>query len=61
MQAMIAVDNRDNERADKEFERLIIFDPDIDTKEQARMETDRIVLELRKERRELKMPGCSDG
>ena len=60
MQAIIAVDNRDRERANKEFERLIIFDPDIDTKEQARMETDRIVLELRKERRELKMPGCSE-
>jgi len=57
--AMTAVDNKDYDRADQEFDRLITFDPDIDTRDQARMETDRVVLEMRRERRDLGMAACS--
>ena len=50
IKAMIAVDKQNNEEANKEFDRLISIDPIIDTREQAKIETDKLVLEMRKER-----------
>ena len=50
IKAMIAIDQQDKTAADKEFERLIVLDPIIDTRDQAKIETDKLVLEMRKER-----------
>lgn len=50
IKAMVAVDQRDGESANKEFERLIVLDPIVDTKDQAKIEVDKLVLEMRKER-----------
>ena len=60
MQAMIAVDNRDSGRAETEFERLVVMDPDIDTQQQASLETDKLVLEMRNERRQMGLPSCNE-
>ena len=50
IKAMIAVDQQDQETANEIFDQLIILDPIIDTTDQARIETDKLVLEMRKER-----------
>lgn len=50
IKAMVAVDQRDGESANKEFDRLIVLDPIIDTRDQASIEVDKLVLEMRKER-----------
>ena len=53
LKAMIAVDKKDNPGAEKAFDRLITLDPDIDTRQQASVETDKVVLDMRNERRTL--------
>ena len=50
IKAMVAVDQRDGESANKEFDRLIVLDPIVDTRDQASIEVDKLVLEMRKER-----------
>lgn len=50
IKAMVAVDQQDGASANQEFDRLIVLDPIVDTRDQARMETDRLVVEMRKER-----------
>jgi len=59
LEAMTAVDERDSKRAEPIFGHLVEKDPDIDTEQQASLETDKAVLDLRAERRELGMPSCS--
>ena len=50
IKAMIAVDQQDRAIADKEFDRIIALDSIIDTRDQASIEVDKLVLEMRKER-----------
>ena len=50
VKAMIAVDQKDAETANAEFDRIIELDPIIDTRDQVRIEVDKLVLEMRKER-----------
>ena len=50
IKAMVAVDQRDRESANKEFDRLIVLDPIVDTRDQVSIEIDKLVLEMRKER-----------
>ena len=59
LMALIALDQRDTETAGTAYEKLAEEDPDIDTVQQASLEADRVLLELRKERRELGLPRCS--
>ena len=56
---MIAVDERDTERAEAYFKKLVKSDPDIDTLQQATLATDQAVLDLRTERREMGLPSCN--
>ena len=56
---MIAVDRRDSEAAQELFEAVAAADSDIDTVQQASLETDRVVLDLRRERRESGLDSCS--
>ena len=53
LEAMIAVDQRDSKKTNQYFEEIAEKDPDIDTVQQASIETDKVVLEMRTERREL--------
>jgi hypothetical protein len=55
LKAMIAVDKKDSPAAEKAFDRLITLDPDIDTRQQASVETDKVVLDMRNERRTLSL------
>ena len=51
LKAAVAVDQRDRAKAEHLFSEVVHVDRDIDTKQQASLETDKIVLELREERR----------
>ena len=53
LEAMIAVDQRDDAGANQFFERIVRDDPDIDTVQQASLETDKVILDMRRERRDL--------
>jgi gas vesicle protein len=53
LDAMIAVDQRDSEKTDEYLAEIVEKDPDIDTVQQASIESDKVVLEMRNERREL--------
>ena len=53
LDAMIAVDQRDTKKTNQYFEEIVQKDPDIDTVQQASIETDKVVLDMRAERREL--------
>ena len=53
LDAMVAVDQRDSKKANQYFEEIAEKDPDIDTVQQASIETDKVVLDMRTERREL--------
>jgi phage tail sheath protein FI len=59
LEAMTAVDQRDRKRAEPIFDQLVGADPDIDTTQQASLETDKAVLDLRAERRELGLSSCN--
>lgn len=50
IKAMIAVDQRKDEKAKSVFDQLIAMDPILDTQAQASIEVDKLVLEMRKER-----------
>ena len=50
---MIAVDKRDSGAAEDFFGRIVEEDADIDTVQQASLETNRVILDMRKERRSL--------
>ena len=54
---MISVEARDRQ-SQGFFEQLVQRDPDIDTIQQASIETDKAVLDLRNERREMSLPSC---
>ena len=51
--AIIAVDNRDTSTAAQQKQKLVQVDQDIDTAQQASLEIDKMVLELREERRQM--------
>lgn len=51
LEAIVAVDRRDTKTAQTYFEQIIEIDPDFDTVQQASLETDVVVLEVRAERR----------
>ena len=53
LEAMIAVDQRDSPAAEALFAQIVEQDPDIDTVQQASIETDKVILDMRKERRSL--------
>ena len=57
LEAMISIEARDGQSQEL-FEQLVQRDPDIDTIQQARIETDKAVLDLRNERREMSLPSC---
>lgn len=58
LDALIAVDRRDTERANQVFDRLIDLDADIDSRQQASIATDKVLLEMRQERRDLGLSSC---
>ena len=53
MEAMIAMDQRDSAAAEAFFAQIVEQDPDIDTVQQASIETDKVILDMRRERRSL--------
>ena len=59
MEAIISVERRDTQRGDQGLQAVVAADPDIDTTQQASLEVDRVVLDLREERRQLGLPSCS--
>jgi len=57
LEAMISIEARDGQSQEL-FEQLVQKDPDIDTAQQASIETDKAVLDRRNERREMGLPSC---
>ncbi len=53
LHAVIAVDQRDSDKANSFFNDLVGVDPDIDSAQQAGIEADKVVLDVRAERRQL--------
>ena len=53
LEAMIAVDQRNESSANQFFQQIVREDPDIDTLQQASLETDKVILDMRRERRDL--------
>ena len=53
LDAMIAVDQRDSEKTDAYLTEIVEKDPDIDSVQQASIATDKVVLDMRTERRDL--------
>lgn len=53
LEAMVAIDQRDEASANESFQRIVSADPDIDTVQQASLETDKVILDMRRERRDL--------
>jgi len=58
LEAMIAVDQRDTAAAEDLYAQITEADPDIDTEQQASLETDKVILQMRSERRDLGLPAC---
>ena len=59
LEAMTAVDSKDQNKAQATFQSLAERDPEIDTVQQASIATDQAVLEMRGERREIGIGACS--
>ena len=59
VEAMTAVDSKDQAKAQTIFQSLTERDPEIDTAQQASIATDQAVLDMRAERRELGIGACS--
>ena len=58
LEAVIAGDQGDSARAKTVYPRIVDHDRDIDSAQQASLETDRFMLEMREERRALGIPSC---
>jgi len=58
LEAVIAGDQGDSARAKTVYPRIVDHDHDIDSAQQASLEADRFMLEMREERRALGMPSC---
>lgn len=58
LEAVIAGDQGDSARAKTVYPRIVDHDRDIDSAQQASLETDRFMLDVREERRALGMPSC---
>jgi len=58
LEAVIAGDQGDSARAKTVYPRIVDHDRDIDSAQQASLEADRFMLEMREERRALGMPSC---
>ena len=58
LEAVIAVDQGDSARARTLYPRIVDQDGDIDSAQQASLEADRVVLQIREERRALGIPSC---
>jgi len=58
LEAMVAIDGRESAKAEKIFERVVAYDPEIDTVQQASLATDQAVLDMRSERREIGISPC---
>ncbi len=52
LKALIANDLRQKDRTAKLYQQLVSADADIDTKQQASLETDKVLMDVRKERRD---------
>lgn len=58
LEAVIAVDQGNSDRATGVYPRIVDQDRDIDSAQQASLEADRVMLEMREERRALGIPSC---
>jgi hypothetical protein len=58
LEAVIAGDQGDSARAKTVYPRIVDHDRDIDSAQQASLEADRFMLEMREERRTLGIPSC---
>ena len=58
LEAMTAVDQKDNKKAEGFYRSLVTSDPDIDTVQQASLVTDQAVLDMRAERGEIGIGSC---
>jgi hypothetical protein len=58
LEAMTAVDQKDNKKAEGFYKSLVASDPDIDTVQQASLVTDQAVLDMRAERGEIGIGSC---
>jgi len=58
LEAVIAGDQGDSARAKTVYPRIVDHDSDIDSAQQASLEADRFMLEMREERRTLGIPSC---
>ena len=58
LEAVIAGDQGDSARAKTVYPRIVDHDHDIDSAQQASLEADRFMLEMREERRALGIPSC---
>jgi len=58
LEAVIAGDQGDSARAKTVYPRIVDHDRDIDSAQQASLEADRFMLEMREERRALGIPSC---
>jgi len=58
LEAMISVEERNQEHSTYVFEQLVNLDPEVDSVEQAVAKTEEAVLQIREERRRLGLPAC---
>jgi hypothetical protein len=58
LEALIALDQQDAAAAEAKYQELVERDPDIDTVQQASIEADRVLLDMRRERGELGPSAC---
>ena len=58
MEALIALDQKDSAAAEAKYQELVDLDSDIDTAQQASIEADRVLLDMRQERRDLGLAAC---
>jgi len=58
LEALIALDQKDSAVAEAKFQELVERDADIDTAQQASIEADRVLLDMRQERRDLGLAAC---
>lgn len=59
LEAMTAVDQKDQEKSQMSFQNIVERDPEIDTIQQASLAADQAVLDMRAERGELGIGPCS--
>ena len=58
LEALIALDQQDTTSAEKKYQEIVVQDTDIDSAQQASIEADRVLLDMRSERRDLGLAAC---